>query len=62
MNGKQSKTIARNARLNYLVDHGMEADEIYETMKTNHAITLNFITNIKAKREREKLIKYLETN
>jgi len=55
INYKQQKSIARNARLNYLVDQGMEAEKIKGLMP-NYKITLNFINNIIAKRGRAKAL------
>ena len=53
MNANRAKQIAANARLNYLVDMGLSADEIYKEIE-QHRLSLKFIENIVIKRNREK--------
>jgi len=51
---KRARAIARNMRLNTLIDEGHDPEEIYGDMKDNYDISLNFIQSIAAKRKREK--------
>ena len=52
LNSKQRKATALNARLNYLVDSGLGADEI-KILMPNFNITVSFINNIILKRKYE---------
>tara|TARA_R110000868_G_scaffold1454_4_gene11488 strand:+ start:243 stop:413 length:171 start_codon:yes stop_codon:yes gene_type:complete len=53
MKANRVKQIAANVRLNYLVDMGLSADEIYKEIE-QHWLSLKFIENIVIKRNRGK--------
>jgi len=53
MSGKQAKAKVLNSRLNYLIDSGLDAEEIMLNM-SQFKTTINFINNIIIKRNRER--------